>query len=256
MAFLAPIAGVAASSAGATSAGLAVASLGTALAGTGIAVYGMLQQGQAQQAAADWNAAQMRNQAIAAQYQYAQQAQEARIAAQMAEAQAGLLNAQQKQLKFQGEAIRDSASENIRRRRTEGQAFIAQQRAAYAAAGVTSAGTPLAVLSDSAGRLELDLLDIGYQAENQARDLNFQAAGLGVDIATSRFNAKSARQQASWLPKVGQYQRRSLLTEAGWTRSTGRAAGAAGNIAAAGALLQGAGNIAGDTVRYKASGIF
>ena len=168
----------------------------------------------------------------------------------MSEAQAGFLKAQQAQLKFQGKAIQDSASENIRRRRVEGQQAIAQQRAAYAAAGVTSSGSPLAVLSDSAGRMELDLLDMQYDAENQARDLTFQAAGLNMDIATAGYNAKASKRAASFLPKIGKYQRASLLTQADWTRRTGQSAATAGTISAAGNLLQGAGTAADNAYRY------
>jgi hypothetical protein len=229
---------------GTAASAVSAAATAATIVGAGVSAYSAYQTGQANKAAAEFNAAQLQQQALAAQYAYAQQAQEANIAATMSEAQAGLLEAQQKNLKYQGDAVRASAAENIRRRRVEGQRLIAEQRAAYAAAGVTSSGSPLAVLSDSAGRLELDLLDLQYDAENAARDLAFQADSLNVDIGTSRYNAKAQRMNASWLPKVGKYQRNSLLTEAAWVRRTGKASANAANITAAATLLQGAGSLA------------
>ena len=68
MAFLAPLVGVAAGSAGAAAVGVGVASVGVGLIGAGISVYSTIQQGKAAKAQANFDAAQQEEQSVIAQY--------------------------------------------------------------------------------------------------------------------------------------------------------------------------------------------
>lgn len=53
--------------------------------------------------------------------------------------------------------------ENIRRRRVEARRFLAMQRARFAKSGVAEEGTPLEVMAETTGRLELEVLDYGRE---------------------------------------------------------------------------------------------
>lgn len=109
------------------------------------------------------------------------------------------------------------ARENIARERAASRRFLSSQRAAMAKSGVTEAGSPLEVLGETAGRLEL-------QAQDQ-------------------FRAASARRL------YGLSQSANTLTE-GYAQSKGY------QMAAAGTLLSGAAKAAGQYGDFKYSGTF
>ena len=66
--------------------------------------------------------------------------------------------------------------ESVKRQRTENDRFKSSQRAAFAKAGITSTGTPLEVMSQTAADLELSVLDTAYAGESQRRSLMQQAS--------------------------------------------------------------------------------
>lgn len=78
--------------------------------------------------------------------------------------------------KTQAEQKRRETSEKVRRQRVENDRFKNQQRAAFAKSGITSTGTPLAVMSQTAADLELAALDTAYAGESQAQALMQQSA--------------------------------------------------------------------------------
>jgi hypothetical protein len=77
--------------------------------------------------------------------------------------------------------------ESAKRQRTENDRFKSTQRAAFAKAGITSTGTPLEVMSQTAADLELAVLDTAYAGESQRLSLMQKAAvnRFGAD-ATGR----------------------------------------------------------------------
>jgi hypothetical protein len=123
---------------------IAIASLAIGAIGTGLSVYGQYQQGQAAASAAEANA-------------------------KMAQQQAANLDLENR--------------ENIRRQRIENQRLLSRQRAGFAASGVQiGTGSPLEVQAETAGILELDLLDQNRASQIQQNNLFYQA---GADRASA-----------------------------------------------------------------------
>lgn len=129
---------------------LAIASLATAAVGTGVAVYGQVQQAKTAKAAGEYNAKVAENAALQAEM---------------------------------------DSRENIRRKRDDNRRMLAMQRGRYAKAGVTEAGTPLEVMAETAGLLELDALEMGRQSRIEANRLRSQA---GYDRAMGKAGAQAA----------------------------------------------------------------
>jgi hypothetical protein len=156
---------------------LAFASLAVAAVGTGIAFYG--------------------------------QRQAAKSAKEMGEYNAKLAENQAQQVDM-------DARESVKRRREQNRRFMGMQRTAYAKSGVTIEGSPLEVMAETAGILELEALDASRLAEQQGRALRGQAA---LDR------------------RVGSTQARAY------------------NIGAGASLLSGAANITGNAATYRTQGI-
>lgn len=109
------------------------------------------------------------------------------------------------------------ARERIRRMRAEGQRFLGTQRAQLAAAGVvTSEGSPLDIIGETAGRLALEQAEAGRVA-----------------------GARKARSYA----------------EAEETERTGRLQRKGARAAATGTLLSTAGGVAGQAINFGQAGI-
>jgi hypothetical protein len=109
------------------------------------------------------------------------------------------------------------AAEGMRRKRKENARFLASQRARYAKAGVLEEGTPLELLAENAGNLEMEALD--YQ-----RQTRIQAAGLR---AGGRMERDMANAQAR-----------------------------AAQIGAGSSLLSGAATVAGSAYQFGQAGAF
>lgn len=105
---------------------------------------------------------------------------------------AAAMEANEKRLQARSEAER--AAENARRAEQEKSRFLARQRAELAASGLAMEGTPIAVLGDSARTLEMEILDIGHQAEQRRRAL---LAGASVAEFEGKATASSLRTQAT-----------------------------------------------------------
>ena len=158
---------------------LAIAGLAATAIGTGLSVYGQFQRGQAAASAAEANA-------------------------KMAEQQAATLDQENR--------------ENLRRQRIENQRLLSRQRAGYAAAGVQiGTGSPLEVQAETAGILELDLLD-----QNRA----------------------------------SQVQQNNLFNQARFDRASGANYRSAGTLGAAGSLFGGLGSIGGTLYGMNRQGVF
>lgn len=129
---------------------LAVASLALAAVGTGVAVYGQMEQAKTAKAMGRYNAQVAENQALQTEM---------------------------------------DARESVKRKREQNSRLISTQRAGYAASGVTIDGSPLEVMADTAGILELETLDYSRQQRQQAASLRAQGA---ADLAMGANQARAA----------------------------------------------------------------
>jgi uncharacterized protein HemX len=139
---------------------IALASLAVAAVGTGVAVYGQQQAADAAEATGKYNAKIQRQQAT----------QEGQVAA-----------------------------ENARRKAAENARIIGAQRAALAQSGLAMEGTPLAVLGETNDMLELELMDLGYDASQRSRSL---LAGASMSAWQGSAGAAAGR-MASYGTAIG-----------------------------------------------------
>jgi hypothetical protein len=123
---------VGASASTAFAAGAAVTALGATLVGTGVQMYGQRQQAKTAERVAERNAKIQENEALQTEM---------------------------------------DARENARRLRADSKAKLKTQRSRYAKAGVINEGTPLEVMAETAGLLELDALEISRQGKAKATRL-------------------------------------------------------------------------------------
>lgn len=155
-----------------TSTALAITSLVATVAATGVSLYASQQQASQQADIANYNrAVQEQNSKLNYQMTMAginvqQQQYKNQVAAQNQNAQ--ILTDEGRQKMAETEA-------QIQRTEQEKAQMIGKQRAAYAAAGVLSEGTPLAVLSDTAGLYGLKENDQLYAGEIEKRKFDWEA---------------------------------------------------------------------------------
>ena len=86
------------------------------------------------------------------------------------------------------------AVENLRRKTRENNQILAQVRASTAAKGLSMEGSPLAVLGDSAFKLEREINDISFQASAQYQSL---AQGAKMTLWEGQQTATAIRTQAT-----------------------------------------------------------
>lgn len=178
----------------------AIAIIGS-LASAGISYYGQQQQAASAQRMAQYNYSiqrqqmemQARMQSIAADQQY----------------QAGMQNA--KTMENEGLRVEQEARERARRMRTENERMAGAQRARFGKAGVVMEGTPLAVMAESAGLMELAVSDELYKANNErsafyrkAEVEKWQAGYSLIDQAAADYNAATSTFRAQPILMEGQ----------------------------------------------------
>jgi hypothetical protein len=159
---------------------LAITAAVASLASAGMSFYGQQQQAAAAQRMAQYNYA----------VQKAQMEMQNQMAAQGANAQASLLEYNASVQRNEAKRTELEARERARRMRAENERALGLQRASYGKAGVTSSGSPLMVMAETAGLGELAVADELYKADAQRRGLYTQA-GL------EQFKANMARFEGS-----------------------------------------------------------
>ena len=148
---------------------IAVAAITAAVASAsaaGISFYGQQQQAAAAQRMAQYNYA----------VQKAQMEMQNQMAAQAAQQQANIFNYNAQVAQNDALRVEQEARERARRMREENERMLGRQRAAYGKAGVTSEGSPLMIMADTAGLGELAVADELYKADAQRSGLYTQAA--------------------------------------------------------------------------------
>ena len=188
---------------------IAAVAVVASLASAGMAFYGQQQQAQAADRMAQYNYAvqkqqmemQARMQSIAADQQY----------------QAGMQNAQIAQ--NDATRVEQEARERAKRMRAENERLLGEQRARFGKAGVTSEGTPLAVMAESAGLMEMAVSDELYKADmertafyRKADVEKWQAGYSMIDKAAADYNQASARYRATPILMEGQNTATALRT--------------------------------------------
>lgn len=188
---------------------IAAVAIVASLASAGMAFYGQQQQAQAADRMAQYNYAvqkqqmemQARMQSIAADQQY----------------QAGMQNAQIAQ--NDATRVEQEARERAKRMRAENERLLGEQRSRFGKAGVTSEGTPLAVMAESAGLMEMAVSDELYKADmertafNRKADVEKWQAGYSlIDKAAADYNLASARFRATPILLEGQNTATALRT--------------------------------------------
>lgn len=111
------------------------------------------------------------------QYQQANEAQDyaAKAAENEAAYQQEMMDYNAKVAEQQAKDVEAEAAEVEKRKRAENERFLGMQRALYGKSGaLLSAGTPLAVLGDTAANLEMEALDVRRQGQVRAMDLRSQ----------------------------------------------------------------------------------
>lgn len=116
-----------------------------------LTAFSMVQSGQQAKSSANYNAAVARENAKAAEYQ---------------------------------------AAERAKRIRAQGESLLAKQRALYGASGVNLMfGSPLLVMADTAGQIELEAQDALFAGKTQAAGLRSEAGGI---LAEGRSKTQAA----------------------------------------------------------------
>lgn len=261
----------------------AIAAVVTSAAGAGMSYYSQQQQASNADAIAQYNYQiqqqnAQRNAQIAAQQAAWQQqafannqAVASRNAAQaMAVASANQAAANQNAaiLADQGRAVESQAREQARRTRDENEKVLAMQRGRYAKSGVVNEGTPLAVMAETAGLLELGVQDAAYEADMtgraydrkaelarfEGRQALYEGQLAGVDaketINQSIFDAGVAKYEAAAQQAGFAIQ----LNQARVDRMVGQNTAQGYRNASYGTLLSGAGKIADSAGSFNYGG--
>lgn len=202
---------------------IAIAAITAAVASAasaGIAYYGQQQQAAAAERMANYN--------------YAVQKQQMEMQATMQRMQAeqqqqvGERNAQG----MEQEALRveQEARERARRMREQNERMLGAQRAQYGKAGVTSEGSPLSIMAESAGLMELGVADELYKSglERQgflrkAEAERWQAGYSLIDQAAADYNFATARHRATPILLEGQNTANALRVNSYGTLLSGTA---------------------------------
>jgi hypothetical protein len=195
------------------------AALATA-ASAGVAYYGQQQQAAAAERMANYNYAVQKN-------QMEMQATMARMQAEQ-QTQAGLQNAAV--MENEASRVEQEARERAKRMRAENERMLGRQRAQYGKAGVTSEGSPLAIMADSAGLMELAVSDELYRADmerqgylRKAQVERWQTGYSLIDKIAADYNYSSARFRATPILLEGQNTAQALRVNSYGTLLSGTA---------------------------------
>ena len=262
---------------------LAIASLATTAVGTGLSYYNGRQQAKTAQAVGDYNAQMAQASADANANQIEQTAnynadQILKVAQYNADRTLKITDYNARSIEMAADynamlaenkaLLADmTGRETVRRLRTEGAKTMATQTARYAKAGVlTDTGTPLEVMADTAGMIELNVLDRKRQVEAEMQTYRTEGAvqrwmAYKEAEATRYFGAQDAWASRNFAEEEAASTRYFGALEAYNTRFYGqqqagasrlegssRAAGLRGESTAT--LISGVGRLAGNAYNY------
>jgi hypothetical protein len=243
--------------AGVTATVLAGVAIATTAVSAGMQYYGQQQQAAAAQRMSDYNyrvaQQQAQIQVQAAQYQAELANRQAMLQSQAAQMQFDAQFSNAAQYEQQALRVEQEARERASRMRDENSRLMGAQRARYAKSGVTSAGSPLAVMAETAGLLELGVADELYKA-NLERTAYFRKGAMERFQAGFSILDKTAAQyemEAANFQKSAAKQGYSLaMNTAAGERMAGYNKANALRMGSYGSLLEGAGNVANMGFNY------
>lgn len=212
------------------------ASVAASAASAGLSMYSQQEQAKTASAIADYN--------------YDIERQNAEVQSKMAQQQA-LWRQQAAQVQYQqqqnnaiaydqqAQAVEQQAQEKIRRMREEADRTMATKRAAYAKSGITTEGSPIVVLAEAGGLLELGQQDALYEANLEASAWRRKATDERYQSKFSLFNQAVAKYEGD-AAKVGKILD---LQRADVNLASGRAQAQGYRVASYGSLIEGVGDI-------------
>lgn len=181
------------------------------------------------------------------------------------QAQARIRNAQIQ--RDYAEAQTRRSQENIRRQRDDYTRFKAMQRARIASSGVLeTSGSPLELLAETAGQMQLALNEIHYQADLERREQYHRAAfeefGGKMDLAGAQANLSAGLAEADLRMGLSRIEEakatanfQSASRQADINRMVGQAEAQGQRYAAWGSLLSGVGGVARQTAGWGYKGV-
>lgn len=191
-------------------------SLALAAAGTGMQMYSANEAAKNESSIAAYNAqianqqaeiqgAVARRQGEIAQYNATLQMRQAEAQKQTSEVQARIqeYNAEMQSrnattMRAYADNAEDQGREQARRMREDKLRILGLQRSQFAKGGVTTEGSPLAVLAETDGMLELNIQDSWYQSVNESKKLRGEADSLDADASMTRWSAEVGRRSGDF----------------------------------------------------------
>lgn len=247
------------------------------LVGAGLSAYSSFSQAKTQQRIAQFNyqmelnnakLQSMSQMAALQQQQAASQIamKQAEINFAMAQAEANARQQNASRIRQAAEARSESSREEIRRKRLDFARFQATQRARIAGSGVVEAGSPLELLAETAGNMQLAIEDLHYQANldrtqalNEAEMESFGARLMKAGAASNLSLEKVASKVREGGFTIDAFriasQERAARTQAGISRMVAFSDAKGQKLAAGGTLLSGFGNFATARNTYNYVGI-
>jgi hypothetical protein len=251
---------------------VAIGSVVATAASTGIAMYSANEQSKSQAAIADYN--RIANEQNAAWQRMAAEraAQADQFNAQMAmfnaQAQADqanmnniLVQQQSQQLRAQADGEDRQAREQADRIRKEKDRILGLQRSQYAKGGVTTEGSPLVVLADTASIYEMQVADTRLLANLSSEKKRYEAGmnelvgefNLNADLFSSSMNKKAAEmsfQDAQFAEKAAGAGYRINMRQAAIEQMAGNATARATAMGGYSALAGGIGSLANTGMNF------
>jgi hypothetical protein len=253
---------------------LVISALATA-ASTGIAMYSASEQSKSQAAIAEYNRIQNEQNAAWQRMAAERAAQSEQYNAQMsmfnAQSQADqanmnnvLVQQQSQQLRAQADGEDRQAREQADRIRAEKARILGLQRSQYAAGGVTTEGSPLAVLADTANLYEMQVADTRLLANLSSEKKRYEAGmnelvgdyNLNSELFASAMNKKAAQisfNDAQFAEKAAGAGYRINMRQAAIEQMSGNATSRATAMGGYTALASGIGSVANTGMSYYGS---
>lgn len=259
-----------------TEVALVAVSLAATAASTGIAMYSASEQAQSQAAIAEYNRMASEQNAMWQRLAAERAAQAEQYNAQMAmynaDAQAQqaqmnniLIEQQNQQLRAQADAEDRQAREQADRIRKEKDRILGLQRSQYAKAGVTTEGSPLAVLADTASLYEMQVADTRLLANLSSEKKRYEASMNSLvgefNLNQELFSAGMAKKAAEMSFADAQFAERAAgagyrinMRQAAIEQMSGNATARATAIGGYSALAGGIGSIANTGLMVSSGG--
>lgn len=251
---------------------LVAVSLAATAASTGIAMYSASEQSKSQAAIAEYNRIQNEQNAAWQRMAAERAAQAEQFNSQMAmfnaQAQADqanmnnvLVQQQAQQLRAAADGEDRQAREQADRIRAEKARILGLQRSQYAKGGVTTEGSPLAVLADTANLYEMQVADTKLLANLSSEKKRYEAGmnelvgdfNLSSDLFASAMNKKAAQisfNDAQFAEKAAGAGYRINMRQAAIEQMAGNATARATAMGGYTALASGIGSAANTGMSY------